>query len=161
LQTSNCVQRLSFNLFKLVAKLIDNNINLLNINKFCIVKTKERLTRAKNRKSTIIRAKKTKIKSIKRDFFSFEYVNVAIKVLRNSKDAIERDNNRDKTRQKKQKKLKASIVATINKNIDKIYEDIRDIIIKQTTRIATKKTTTIFAILAISTIIKTIVKKII
>jgi len=77
-------------LFKLVAKLIDNNINLLNVNKFYIVKTKKCLAKVKNRKSTIIQAKKTKIKSIRRNFFDFKYINVAIKVSRDSKDVVEK-----------------------------------------------------------------------
>ena len=86
---------------KLVAKLIDNNINLLNVNKFCIVKTKERFAKAKNQKSTIIQAKKTKTKFTKRNLFDFEYIDATIKVLRNNKNAIERDSSCNKARQKK------------------------------------------------------------
>ncbi len=81
-------------MFKLVIELINNNINLLNVNKSYIIKTK-------NRKSTIIQTKRTKIKFIKRDFFDFKYINIAIKVLYNSKDIIERNNNRDKAKQRK------------------------------------------------------------
>ncbi len=90
MQTSNCIQYLSSNLSKLVAKLINNNINLLNINKSCIVKIKERFTKVKNQKNTIIQTKKTKIKSIKRDFFDFKYIDAIIKVLRNNKDTIKK-----------------------------------------------------------------------
>jgi len=155
-------------LSKLIVELIDNNVDLLDVNKLYIVKTKERFARAKNRKSTIIRTKKTKTKFIKRDLSNFKHVDKAIKVSRDNKDAIERDNNRDKARQRKEKKLKANIIVAINaniqvfnKNMDKIYEDIRNIITRQTTKTTTKKTTTIFAIFAIFAIIKTIIKKII
>jgi hypothetical protein len=168
LQTSNRVQRLSSDSSKSTAKLIDNNVDLLNVNESCIVKTKERSAKTKNRKNTITQTKKTKIKSIKRDFFDFEHVDAAIKVSRNNKDAIERDNNCDKTRQRKQKKSEVSIVAainanirTFNKNINEIHEDIRDIIIRQTIRKTTKKAMIIFAVSAISAIIRATIKKII
>jgi len=107
LQTSNCVQHLSSNLSKLVAKLINNNINLLNVSKSYIVKTKERV---KNRKNTIIRTKKTKIKSIKRDLFDFKYIDAIIKLLRNNKDAIEKKNC-NKAKQRKQKKNQKLILS--------------------------------------------------
>jgi len=90
---------------------------LLDVNQSRIAKTKERLVEAKNKKDTITKIEKTKTKSIKRNLFNFEYVDATIKVSRDSKRAIEKDNNRDKARQKKQKRSKVNIVATINANI--------------------------------------------
>jgi len=101
----------------LIAKLIDNNVNLLDINQFCVVKFKERFVEAKNKKDIIIRTKKTKTKFMKRNFFDFEYVDTTIKVSRDNKRAIRRDNNCDIAKQEKQKKLEVNIVAIINTNI--------------------------------------------
>jgi len=168
LQANNLVQLFTFEASKSIAKLIDDNINLLDVNQFRVAKAKERLVEKKNKKDTITRAKKTKTKSTKRDLSSFEYVDVAIKVLLDNKRTIDKDNNCDKAKQRKQKRLKANIVVAINtniqvfnKNIKKIYEDIRNIIIKQKTRRATKRATIIFAMSTIFAIIKTITKKII
>jgi hypothetical protein len=85
-------------LSKLAIKLIDNIIDLLDINKICIVKIKEYFAKAKNRKSTIIQVEKRKIKFLKRNFLDFKYIDATIKVLRNSKCAVERDSNRDKAK---------------------------------------------------------------
>lgn len=168
LQINNLIQRSTFEASKSIAKFIDNNFDLLNVNKSRVAKAKERSVKARNKKNTIIKAEKAKTKSIKKDLFDFEHVDATIKVSRDSKRAIGRDGGRDKARQKKQKKLEASIVAAIdaniqifNKDVKEIHEDIRDIITRQTTRRATKKATTIFAISAIFAIIKTTIKKII
>jgi len=75
---------LSLNLSKLITKLINNKINLLNINKICIFKPKKYFTKIKNRKNTIIQIEKIKIKFIKRNFLNLEYINIIIKVLYNN-----------------------------------------------------------------------------
>ncbi len=150
-------------------KLIDNNINLLNINKSCVVKAKKHFVEAKNKKFIITRAKKTKTKFIRIFFFDFKYIDAIIKLLCNNKK-----NNNNKIKSKKQKKLKIDNIIAINiyiqifnKNIDKIYKNIKNIIIKQTIKKTTKKNIitiftifTIFATFAISIIIKKIIKKI-
>ncbi len=101
MQVSNRVQRLSSNSLEPVAKLIDDDVDLLNVNESCIVKTKGRLARAKNRKSTMTRTKKAKAKSTRRDSSSFEHVDAAIKASRGGKGAVERGGGRDKARQRK------------------------------------------------------------
>ncbi len=90
---------------------------MLDINQSYIVKTKECFVETRNKKDTITRTKKTKTKFIKKDFFDFKYVDATIKISRDSKRAIRKNNNRNKTRQKKQKKLKIDIVVAININI--------------------------------------------
>ncbi len=111
------IQQFSFKALESIAKLIDDDVNLLDVNQFCVAKAKERFVETRNKKDTITRIKKAKTKFIKRDLFNFEYVNATIKVLRNNKRAIRRDNNCDKVRQKKSKKLEINIVATIDTNI--------------------------------------------
>jgi len=69
---------------KNIYKKIDNNKTLRYVNKFCVIKTKDCSTKAKNKKDTILRAKKTKIKSIKRNSSNFKYVKASIKILRDS-----------------------------------------------------------------------------
>jgi len=114
------------------------------------------------------KAKKAKAKSTRRDLFDFEHVDATIKVSRDDKGAIERDNRCDKAKLRKQKRPKTSIVATMNANtktfneeMKKIYEDMRSIITKQTTKKAMEKTTTTFATSATFAIIKATTKKII
>jgi len=51
-----------------------------------IAKSKEYLIEIKNRKDTIIRAKKTKTKSTKQNLFDSKYINTTIQVLCNSKN---------------------------------------------------------------------------
>jgi len=58
------IQQFSFKASKLIAKLIDNNINLLDVNQSCVAKIKERLVKTRNKKDTITRTKKTKTKFI-------------------------------------------------------------------------------------------------
>ncbi len=101
----------------MIAKLINDDINLLDINQSRVAKTKERLVKTKNKKNIITRTKKTKAKSTRRNLFDFKYVDATIKVSRDSKRAIKRDNNRDKARQEKQKKSKVDIVVAIDANI--------------------------------------------
>jgi len=71
----------------------------------------------RNKKNTITRTKEIKTKSTRRNLFSFKYIDTIIKVLRNSKYAIKRNNNCNKAKQKKKKKLKIKIFAAININI--------------------------------------------
>lgn len=85
------LKRLTSNLSKSIAKLIDKNVDLLDVNEFRVVKSKERSIKTKNKKGTITRTKKAKAKSIKRDFFDFEHVDAIIKVSRDGKRTIERD----------------------------------------------------------------------
>jgi len=92
------IQRFSFEASKSIAKLIDDNVDLLDVNQFRVVKAKERFVKANNKKDIIIRTKKMKTKSIKRNFFDFDYVDATIKVSRDNKRAIRRDNNRDKAK---------------------------------------------------------------
>ena len=101
----------------MIAKLINDDVNLLDVNQFCVAKVKERFVETRNKKDTITRTKKTKTKSIRRNFFDFEHVDAIIKVSRDSKCAIRKDNNRDKVKQEKQKKLEVNIVVTIDANI--------------------------------------------
>lgn len=167
--TNNAFDRLSSNSSKFAAKLI-NGHDLLDVNKSCVVKSKNRSIEARNKKDTIIRTEKTKTRFIKRDFSSFKHVDATIKVSRNNKRTIERHrrDSRDKTRKNKQKESKIDdIVAidahiqTFNQNIDKIYENIRDIITRQAIKKETKKTTAIFAIFAVFAVITTTINKII
>jgi len=143
---------------------------VLDTNESRVVKAKGRLVEARNKKGTMTKAKKAKAKSTRRDPFDFEHVDAAIKASRDGKRIDGRD-DRDKARQKKQKKPKVdSVVAmdaniqALNEDMNEIHENIRSIIIKQTTRKATKEATTIstiLAILAAPTTIKAITKKII
>ncbi len=150
---------------KFVAKFINKNIDLLNINKFCIIKTKKQLIKIKNKKNIIIRIEKTKTKCTRKNLCDFKYIDATIKILRCNKYIVNKNkkNSCSKAKQRKQKKLKTNIVIAIdidiqifNKNINKIYNNIRNIIIKQTIRTIIKKTLAIFAVFAI---IKTTIKK--
>jgi len=141
---------------------------LLDINESRVAKAKGRPIEARNKKGTITRAKKAKTKSIRRDPFDFEDVDATIKASRDDKGAIGRGDRRDKARLRKQKGPKASIVAAMNANIKafneemkEIHEDMRSIIIRQTTKKATKEATTTFAAFAIFAIIKAIIKEVI
>ncbi len=75
------------------------------------------MSKQKYKKDTIIKTKKTKTKSTRRDLFNFKYISIIIKVLRNNKYAIKRDNSCNKVKQRKQKRFKVNIVVTINTNI--------------------------------------------
>ncbi len=133
---------------KFVAKFINKNIDLLNINKFCIIKTKKQLIKIKNKKNIIIRIEKTKTKCTRKNLCDFKYIDATIKILRCNKYIVNKNkkNSCSKAKQRKQKKLKTNIVIAIdidiqifNKNINKIYNNIRNIIIKQTIRTIIKK----------------------
>lgn len=69
---------------KNIYKKIDNNKTLRYVNKSCVIKTKDCSTKVKNKKDTILRANKTKIKPIKRNSSNFKYVKASIKILRDS-----------------------------------------------------------------------------
>ncbi len=168
LQVSNRVQRSSPNSPKPVAKLIDDDVDLLDVNEPRIVKAKGRPARAKNRKSTMTRTKKAKAKSTKRDPSGFEHVDAAIKASRDGKGAIERGGDRDKARQRKQKEPEADTVAAIDANIqafnedmDEIHEDMRGIITRQTARTTAEEATATSAASATPAIIKATTKKVI
>ena len=64
---------------------------MLNINKFRVVKAKERSIKARNKKDTITRIEKTKTKSTRRNLFDFKYIDVVIKVFYSSKEIVEKD----------------------------------------------------------------------
>ncbi len=113
------LERLAFNSSKLVAKLIDENVDLLDVNESRVVKSKERSTKARNKKNTITRIEKTKAKSIKRDSFGFEHVDAAIKASRDGKRTIGRGEkgDRGKAIKNKQKELKIDDIAAMNAHI--------------------------------------------
>ena len=112
IQANNVLEQLFFDLSKFVAKLINKNIDLLDINKSRIVKSKEQSIEAKNKKATIIKVEKTKRKSTRKNLFDFKYIDAAIKVLRNSKYTIKRDK-----RDRRDRKVKKNRENNCNKAI--------------------------------------------
>ena len=76
---------------KFVAKFINKNIDLLNINKFCIIKTKKQLIKIKNKKNIIIRIEKTKTKCTRKNLCDFKYIDAAIKILRCNKYVVNKN----------------------------------------------------------------------
>ena len=81
------------------------NVELLNINEFRKVKFKNRPKNSKNQKSFITRAKKKTIKSTRRNFFEFEYVETAVQISQNrdrNRKSI-RTNRIDRKKREKQK----------------------------------------------------------
>lgn len=95
IESNNNVHCLIFEIFDFAEeKLLNNdNINILNINSSCIIKSNNCLTKAKNKKDIIIQAKKTKTKSTRRDSLDFKYIDARICILRNNKDKEEVLNN--------------------------------------------------------------------
>jgi len=147
LQASNRVQRPPPDSPEAAAKLIDDDIDLLDVNEPRIVKTKGRSVEAKNRKSTMTRAEKAKTKSTKRDLSGFEHIDAIIKVSRGGKRNVDRG-GRGKARSKKQKKPEDNSVAAMdadiqpfNKEMDEIHKDIKRIITRQTARKTTEGVT--------------------
>lgn len=113
------LERSTSNSSKSIAKLINKNVDLLDVNESRVVKSKERLIEIRNKKDTIIKTKKAKTKFIKRDFFDFKHVDAIIKVSRDNKRTIERNkrDDRDKVIKNKQKELKIDDIVTINAHI--------------------------------------------
>jgi len=170
LQANNSIQCSSSDATKSIVELMDDDVDLLDINKPRVAKAKGRSIEARNKKGTMTRAKKAKAKSTRRDPFDFEHVDATIKASRDGKRIDKRD-DRDKARQKKQKKPKVDSVAAINadiqalnENMNEIHENIRGIITRQTTRKATKKATATSIALAAPAVpatIKAITKEVI
>ena len=68
------------------------NVEFLNINESRKVKLKDRSKNSKNQKSLMTRAKKKAIKSTRRNFFEFEYVETVVEIFQS------RDRSREFTR---------------------------------------------------------------
>ena len=85
----------------------ENLIDLLNVNELDKIKTKKKFRESKNKKKTQIRAKKTTIRFIKRDFSKFEHVKrkYEIQTKRVKKNIVDESTKNEK-RDKNQKREK-------------------------------------------------------
>jgi len=118
-----------------VHKKIDNDETLRHVNEFRVIKTKDRSTRAKNKKGTMSRANKTKARSIKRDPSSFEHVEANIKASRDSDRRRER--NRNESTSTLDRTLRQKLVVAIEE-----VDDTRDVHTRYIKQVTTRKTTT-------------------
>jgi len=120
---------------KNVHKKIDDDETLRHVNEFRVIKTKDRFTRAKNKKGTMLRANKAKTRSIKRDSFDFEHVEASIKASRDSDRRRERD--RSESTSTLGRALRQKFVVAI-----KEVDDTRDVHTKYIKQATTRKATT-------------------
>ncbi len=80
INSNNYIQRFISKALESIKKrlLNSNNIDLLDISLLRIAKNKDCLIEIKNRKDTITRAKRTKTKFTKQNFFDFKYIDATI-----------------------------------------------------------------------------------
>ena len=103
LKINNHIEKFVFESSELVEELINDN-ELLKMNEFLIVKTKDRSKKAKNKKEIMTRVEKAKAKFIKRDSFDFKHVKINF-----------RRDDRDEQNSKEIKKFFVTNIATIMK----------------------------------------------
>ena len=70
------------------------NVKLINVNEFRIVKFKNRSKNSKNKKFVMIRASKIAIKSTRRNFFEFEYVEIVVEIFQKREREIRKRESR-------------------------------------------------------------------
>jgi hypothetical protein len=173
IQTNNVLERPASDSSEPAAKLIDEDVDLLDVNEPRVVKSKGRPTGARNKKGTMTRTEKAKAKSTKRDPSGFEHVDAAIKASRGGKRTVGRGGRggRGKAIKNKQKEPEIDDIAAMdahiqafNQDMDEIHEDIRGIITRQAARKEAKGATATFAASAAPTafaIIKTTINEVI